>query len=132
MISSQDDTPIPVQPKFPAVVAHASRDAQPTPSNNIISFVPDNGGTFRLTFSVFIESPCDSGTLSVNAYLSPVAGHNVGQAQNADCTVPYTNTTSTITAHSAAGVPINAGVGFNSVNAGSLRYTVDVILEQLQ
>jgi hypothetical protein len=132
MTSGQDDTPIPVQPKFPAVVAHAARDAQTTASNNIINFVPDRDGTFRLTVSVFIESPCDSGTLSVNAYLSPIAGHNVGQVQNPDCTAPYSNTTSTITAHSAAGLPINAGVGFNGVNAGSLRYMVDAIVEQLQ
>jgi hypothetical protein len=130
MTLGQDD--FPVQAKFPAVVAHASRDDQTAALNNIINYVPDRDGTFRLTVSVFIKSPCDSGTLSVNAYLSPTAGHKVGQAQNPDCTTAYTNTTSTITAHAAAGEPVNASVGFDGVNAGSLRYMVDAILEQLQ
>jgi hypothetical protein len=131
MNSDPDDTPLSVQPKFPAVVAHASREAQAA-SSDIINYVPDSDGTFRLTVSVFIESPCDSGTLSVNAELSPVVGHNVGQKQNPDCTTAYINTMSTITAHGAAGVPINAGVGFNGVNTGRLRYRVDAVLEQLQ
>ena len=113
-------------------MAHASRDSQTAAISNIINYVPDREGTFRLTVSVFIESPCNSGTLSVDSYLSPVAGHSVGQKQNPDCTAAYTNTTSTITAHAAAGVPINAGVGFNNVNPGSLRYIADAILEQLQ
>jgi hypothetical protein len=129
--SVQDDTPVAEQQKFPAVVAHASREAQAELSN-IINYIPESDGTFRLTVSVFIESPCDSGALSVNAELSPVAGHRVGQPQNPACTASYANTTSTITAHAAAGVPINAGVGFNKVNPGSLRYIADVILEQLQ
>jgi hypothetical protein len=132
MASAQDEKPIPDQPKFPAVVAHASRDAQTTAVNSIINYSPDRGGTFRLTISVFIESPCDSGTLSVNAYLSPVAGHSIGQTQKPDCRTAYTNTTSTVTAHAAAGEPINAGVGFDGVDAGSLRYMVDAIVEQLQ
>src|SRR5580692_7944895 len=88
--------------------------------------------TSAASISVFIESPCDSGALSVNAELSPVAGHRVGQRQNPACTAAFTNTTSTITGHAAADVPINAGVGLNNVNPGSLRYLVDVILEQLQ
>jgi hypothetical protein len=132
MLSDPDETPVPVQPKFPTVVARVSRDAQNTALNNIVNYVPERDGTFRLTVSVFIESACDSGTLAVNAYLSPVAGHNAGQAQNPECTTAYTNTTSSITAHSAAGIPINAGVGFNGVNAGGLRYMVDAVLEQLQ
>ena len=132
MTSAQYDEPVPAQPEFPAVVARASRDAQTTALNNIVDYVPEKDGTFRLTISVFIESPCDSGTLAVNAYLSPVAGHNVGQAQYPDCTAAYTNTTSTITAHGAAGVPIHADVGFNGVNTGSLRYMVDAVVEQLQ
>jgi hypothetical protein len=132
MISGQDEKAIPSHPDLPAVVAHASRDAQTTAVNSIINYSPDRGGTFRLTVSVFIESPCDSGTLSVNAYLSPVVGHSVGQTQKPDCTTAYTNTTSTVTAHAAAGVPINAGIEFNGVDPGSLRYMVDAIVEQLQ
>ncbi len=132
MASGQDDKPIPDQPKFPAVVAHAARDAQTTAVNYIINYSPDRGGTFRLTISVFIESPCVSGTLSVNAYLSPVVGHSVGQTQKPDCMTAYTNTTSAITAHAAAGIPVIASVGFNGVKTGSLRYMVDAVLEQLQ
>jgi hypothetical protein len=104
----------------------------PTAENHIINYSPARDGTFRLTISVFIESPCDSGTLSVNAYLSPVAGHSVGQTQKPDCATAYSNSTSTVTAHAAAGAPIIAGVEFNGVNAGSLRYMVDAIVEQLQ
>jgi hypothetical protein len=70
--------------------------------------------------------------LSVSAYLFPVAGHNVGQGQNPDCATAYSNTTSTITAHAAAGIPVIASVGFNGVKTGSLRYMVDAVLEQLQ
>jgi hypothetical protein len=132
MPSDRDDGPVPVQAKFPAVVASASRDAQTTALNNILDYVPENDGTFRLTVSVFIESPCDSGSMSVSAYLFPVAGHDVGQAQTPDCTTPYTNVTSAITAHAAAGAPVIASVGFNGVKTGSLRYRVDAILEQLQ
>ena len=131
MISGQKNTPAPARPQFPAVVAHASREAQTTALSDLINYIPDTGGTFRLTVSVFIESPCDSGSLTVNVDLSPVPGHTVGQTQNPDCATAFTNTTSTVTAHAAAGVPINAGVGFSGVNVGALRYMVDVILEEL-
>jgi hypothetical protein len=130
--SEKDAASFPTQPEFPSVVAHSSRRAQSTAINNFINYVPKNDGTFRLTVSIFIESPCDSGTISVNAYLSPLAGHKVGQTQNLSCTTPYGGTTSTVTAHCAAGVPISGAVDFNGVNAGALRYMADVILEQLQ
>jgi hypothetical protein len=132
MSSGQDETPIPVQQNFPAVVARASRDNQTAAVDNVLNYIPENGGTFRLTVTIFIESPCESGSLSVSAYLVPVAGHNVGQAQNPDCTTAYSNTTSAVTAHAAAGVPVMASVGFNGVKAGSLRYMVDAVLEELQ
>ena len=130
--SDQDDIPHPLQPTFPAVVAHASRHAVRNPLTEILQYAPNNDGTFRLTVSVFIESRCDSGTLLLNASLSPIAGHDAGQVQAVDCTSAYGSATATITAHSAAGVRIKPTVEFNAVDAGSLRYMVDVVLEQLQ
>jgi len=130
--SDRGEIPPEVTPSFPVVVAHASRNALSNPLADIIDYVPRNDGTFRLTVSVFIEARCDSGTLSVNASLSPIAGHPAGQTQSLDCTAAYSNATATITAHGAAGVPINPTVEFNGVNAGSLHYMADVILEQLQ
>lgn len=132
IISDYDDGTPSVQGKFPAVVAKASLEAQTTSLDNFVSYVPRREGTFRVTVSVFIESGCDSGTLMVAGFLSPVMGHEISNAQRADCTAAYTNTTSTFTAHGAAGVPIRASVGFDAVSAGSLRYMVDAIVEQLQ
>jgi hypothetical protein len=48
MPSDRDDAPVLLQPKFPAVVASASRDAQTSALNNILDYVPENDGTFRL------------------------------------------------------------------------------------
>ena len=126
----QGDTEMP--PRFPVVVAHASLDHQNTPLGDIIQYAPETDGTFRLTISVFVESRCASGTLLVNASLSPIAGHTVGQEKSLDCTEAYSNGTATITAHGATGVPITPAVKFKGVEAESLRYMVDVIVEQLQ
>lgn len=119
-------------PRFPLVVAHVSSDSQSAPLGNMFDYVPESDGTFRLTIAVFLKSPCDSGTLAVSAFLSPVAGHSVGQTNNAACDTPYINTMSTVTAHAAAGVPINPSVQFDGVKVGSLSYMVDAVLEQLQ
>ena len=130
--TDQSDVAYAVQPRFPVVVAHATRDVQSNPLTNMIHYVPGNDGTFRVTISVFIESRCDSGNLSLSASISPIAGHPVAQAKSMDCTSAYSNDTLTLTAHGAAGVPINPSVEFNGVDAGSLHYMADVILEQLQ
>jgi hypothetical protein len=118
--------------QFPAVVAHASRISKNTPLLDLIDYTPATDGTFRLTVSVFVESRCDSGTFSVNASLSPIAGHSVGKTETLDCTESDGSTTATITAHSSAGAEIHPRVKFNGVSPGGLRYMVDVILEQLQ
>jgi hypothetical protein len=130
--SDQGEVPHGSQPSFPVVVAHSSRNALNNPLADIVHYVPGSDGTFRLTVSLFVETRCDSGTLSLIASLSPIAAHSVSQTQNVDCTDAYSHATATVTAHGAAGVPINPTVEFNGVDAGSLRYMVDVILEQLQ
>jgi hypothetical protein len=132
LTTNQSETSGVVPAKFPAVVAHTSRKAVGDPLTDFIEYVPGNDGTFRLTISLFVESRCDSGSLTLNASVSPIPGHAVSQLQTVDCTNAYSNATATVTAHGTAGVPIHSAVEFNGVTAGALRYMVDAILEQLQ
>jgi hypothetical protein len=116
---------------FPAVVAHVQLAGQTGPINHAVTYTPGAAGTFRVTATAFVTGPCRSGTITWGAYLSPVAGHNIGDGQSINCSTPYANGSQTVTGHNAAGSAISVSYGVSGM-MGSGSFMVDVVVEQLQ
>jgi hypothetical protein len=116
---------------FPAVVAHAELANQTGPITRVVSYNPQSAGTFRVTATAFVTAPCRSGTITWGSYLSPVAGHTIGEDHSIDCSAPYANGSQTVTGHNAAGAAITVSYGVSGT-MGSGTFMVDVVVEQLQ
>ncbi len=117
---------------FPSVVAHTALTAQTGPVAPLFSYTPPSAGLFRLTIVAYTTAAGGTGcNLSGGAYLSPVAGHTIGNGLSVACTAAYSYTTATFTARNAAGSTIAPNINISGT-AGSLQYMVDAVLEQLQ